>query len=275
MIDRPDFDRRLLLRVALALGLGAGTSAWGSERPRLAVFGATARSGRVIVRQALDAGFEVTGLARSPQKLAIEHPRLKLVKGDARDVESLTRALDGDEVVICMIGYPTPKDPMQEVGEVDLYTVMARNLIAAMRARGNQRLIMASSTGVEKSVGRDAPAPASSNPTDMWRFNARYLYADMADMERLLLDSGLETIILRPGFMVEEPARNNLKVSTAGETPPARVITYEDFAAFVLAQVTSDEFVGRPVGVFSDVVMDPAAELKKYQESLRRQKTGP
>jgi nucleoside-diphosphate-sugar epimerase len=267
-------SRRLLLRVATALGLTAGTSSWGAGRPRLAVFGATARSGRVIIRQALDAGFDVTGLARSPQKLDIRHPRLKLVKGDARDVDSLARALDGDEVVICMIGYPTPKDPMQEVGPVDLYTVMARNLIAAMQERGNTRLIMASSTGVEKSVGRDATAPASSNPTDMWRFNARYLYADMADMETMLLASGLETIILRPGFMVQEPARNDLKVSTEGETPPARVITYEDFAAFVLAQVDSDEFVGRPVGVYSDVVMDPAAELKKYQESLRKQNTG-
>jgi len=267
-------DRRLLLRVAAALGISAGTPAWTAERPRLAVLGATARSGRVIIRQALEAGHAVTGLARSPQKLDIEHPRLKLVQGDARDADSLARALDGDETVICMIGYPTPKDPMQEVGPVDLYTVMARNLIAAMRARGNTRLIVASSTGVETSVGRDATAPASPNPTDTWRFNARYLYADMADMETMLLDSGLDTIILRPGFMVQQPARPNLEFSTEGETPPARVITYEDFAAFVLAQVNSDEFVGRPVGVYSDVIMDPAAELKKYQESLRQKKTG-
>jgi len=274
MTDRPIVDRRLLLRVAFALALGAGTASRATERRRLAVFGATARSGRVIIRQALAAGHEVTGLARSPQKLDIAHPKLKLVKGDARDADSLARALAGDEVVICMIGYPTPKDPMQEVGPVDLYTVMARNLITAMQARGNTRLIMASSTGVETSVGRDVTAPASRNPTDQWRFNARYLYADMADMETILLDSGLETIILRPGFMVEEPARNNLKVSTEGNTPPARVITYEDFAAFVLAQIDSDEFVGRPAGVYSDVIMDPAAELKKYQDSLRKKNTG-
>lgn len=267
-------NRRLLLRIATAVGLTAGTTGWTAERQRLAVFGATARSGRVIIRQALAAGHEVTGLARSPQKLDIEHPRLKLVKGDARDADSLARALDGDEVVICMIGYPTPKDPMQEVGDVDLYTVMARNLLTVMQSRGNTRLIMASSTGVETSVGRDVSAPASQNPTDKWRFNARYLYADMADMETMLLDSGLESIILRPGFMVEEPARNNLLISTDGDTPPARVITYEDFAAFVLAQVDSDEFVGRPVGVYSDVVMDPAAELKKYQEALRRKNMG-
>ena len=34
--------------------------------PKIAVIGATARSGRVIIQQALDAGYEVTGLARTP-----------------------------------------------------------------------------------------------------------------------------------------------------------------------------------------------------------------
>ncbi len=194
-----------------------------------------------------------------------------MVKGDVRDVDSLAAALKDIDVVICMIGFPTPKDPMQEVGEVDLYTVMAANLRTAMLLNGNRRLIMASSTGVETRVGRDATAPASNNPSDAWRFNARYLYADMADMEEMLLASPFETVLLRPGFMVEEPARNDLKLSTSGDTPPARVITYEDFAQFTLAQVDGDEYVGKAVSIYSDVVMDPMAELKKYQEKLRLQ----
>ena len=47
---------------------------------RIAVIGATARSGRVIIAQALDAGYEVVGLARTPSKLGVEHPNLTLVK---------------------------------------------------------------------------------------------------------------------------------------------------------------------------------------------------
>ncbi|MDJ0926514.1 MAG: NAD(P)H-binding protein [Gammaproteobacteria bacterium] len=266
-------QRRELIAAGIGLLTLRNTSA--ANQPPLAVFGATARSGRVIIAQALERGYDITGLARSPHKLDIDHPRLQLVKGDIRDVASLEAALDGDEVVICMIGYPTPKDPTQEIGEVDLYTVMARNLITAMTNQGNRRLIIASSTGVETRVGRDAAAPASANPTDMWRFNARYLYADMADMEEMLLGSSLDTVILRPGFMVEEPARNDLKFSTSGDTPPARVVTYEDFADFVLAQVDSNEFVGRPVSIYSDMIMDPAAELKKFQEKMRQQSQQP
>lgn len=245
----------------------AGDGATGS----IAVIGATARSGRVIIAQALDAGYEVTGLARSPQKLQVEHERLTLVKGDVRDQATLEAALSGSEVVICMVGAPAPKDPTQPIGEVDLYTVMAGNLIAAMKKKGNARLIMASSTGVEHRVDPAATAPEGEGMADMWRFNARYLYDDMARMEQMIVDSGLEYVLLRPGFMVEEPARDDLRFSTDGTTPKQRTITYEDFAAFTLAQVDGDEFLHRAIGIYSDTIMDPAAEVRKFQEKLRQQ----
>lgn len=237
---------------------------------RITVVGATARSGRVIIAQALEAGYEVIGLARSPQKLGIEHERLTLVKGDVRDQATLEAAMIGVEAVICMVGYPTPKDPTQDIGEVDLYTVMAGNLIAAMKNKGNRRLIMASSTGVEHRVDPSATQPEGESMSDLWRFNARHLYGDMADMERMIAASGLEYVLLRPGFMVEEPARHDLQFSTDGTTPKQRTITYEDFAAFTLAQVTSDDFLNQAVGIYSDTIMDPVAEMKKFQEKMRQ-----
>lgn len=241
---------------------------------QIAVIGATARSGRIIIAQALDAGYTVTGLARSPQKLGVTHPNLTLVKGDVRDIETLKAALTGDEVVICMVGKSTPSDPTQPIGKVDLYTVMGKNLIAAMQAKGNRRLIMASSTGVEHRVDPDATEPASQEMSDLWRFNARYLYGDMADMETLIERSGLEYVLLRPGFMVEEPARNDLQLATDGSTPKQRTITYEDFAAFTLAQVESDTYLNQAVGIYSNQIMDPAAEIRKFQEKMRRQNAG-
>ncbi|MBT8444900.1 MAG: NAD(P)H-binding protein, partial [Gammaproteobacteria bacterium] len=246
----------VLLGALLLAVVSTAVSAEDGAAGRIAVIGATARSGRVIIAQALEAGYEVVGLARSPHKLKIEHDRLKMFKGDVRDRASLAAALTGDEAVICMVGYPTPKDPTQQIGEVDLYTVMAGNLITAMQTKGNRRLIMASSTGVEHRVDPDAMQPEGESMSDLWRFNARHLYGDMADMEAMIADSGLEYVILRPGFMVEEPARHDLQFSTDGTTPKQRTITYADFAAFTLAQVTSDQFVGKAVGIYSDTVMD-------------------
>jgi len=106
--------------------------------------------------------------------------------------------------------------------------------------------------------------------SDGWRFNARYLYHDMAEMERMVEESGLEFVILRPGFMVDEPARGDLKFATEGATPKQRTITYADFASFTLAQVAGDDYLGQAVGIYSDIIMDPAAEMKKFQERMRK-----
>jgi hypothetical protein len=76
--------------------------------------------------------------------------------------------------------------------------------------------------------------------------------------------------LLRPGFMVEDPARHDLQFTINGGTPKQRTITYEDFAAFTLAQVDSDEYLGQAVGIYSDQVMDPAAEVRKYLEKMRK-----
>ena len=277
---RQDFVAALVMPILLAFTLAACSAPESGQADivaaaapkKLTVIGATARSGRVIIAQALAAGYEVTGLARSPEKFGYEHKNLTLVKGDVRDVESLKAALSGDEVVICMVGKNTPTDPTQEIGPVDLYTAMGANLLEAMAAKGNQRLIIASSTGVEHRVPREATAPEGKSMSDAWRFNARFLYNDMADMETQVRNSSLEYIILRPGFMVEDPARNDLQFSIDGGTPKQRTITYEDFSAFILAQVDSDEYLGKAVGMYSDEIMDPAKEVKKFLEKMRLQK---
>ena len=239
------------------------------EKPVIALFGATARSGRVIIRQGLERGYTIKGFARTPSKLGIEHENLTLFKGDIYDRASIDPVLEGDEVVVSMIGFNTPADPTVEIGPVDIYTVMGENLISAMKAKGNTRLIMASSTGVEHRVDVDSAEPPPEDMTNRWRWIARYLYNDMYEMESMIEASGLDYLLLRPGFMVEEPARNDMRFNTTGNTPGARVITYEDFAAFILDQLEGGEYWNSAIGLYSDTVMDPAAELEKY---LARQK---
>ena len=57
---------------------------------KLAIFGATGRTGKPLVRQALETGHEVVVLVRTPSKMPLQHDRLTVVQGDsmkASDVE--------------------------------------------------------------------------------------------------------------------------------------------------------------------------------------------
>ncbi len=275
--------RRSFVKGTLALS-ALGTAPWrllaagNGEKPVIALFGATARSGREIIRQGLQQGYTIKGFARTPSKLGVEHENLTLFKGDIYERDTIDPVLEGHEVVVSMIGVPAPEDPAAEIGPVDIYTVMGEHLISAMKQKGNTRLIMASSTGVEHRVDVDSPRPPPGDLSERWRWLARYLYDDMWKMEEMIANSGLDFMLLRPGFMVEEPARHDMKFNTTGDTPGARVITYEDFAAFILDNLDGGDYWNMALGMYSDTIMDPAAEIEKYlaeqkarQEAERQQ----
>jgi uncharacterized protein YbjT (DUF2867 family) len=215
----------------------------------IVVIGATARSSTEIIWQALAQGYRVTAIARDPTRVELRNERLRVVAGDVYDRASIEAALDGDEVVISMIG---PRvDPMQEVQSMDLFTRGTANIIEAMKRKGNRRLLVASSLGVEATYPTERPAPG--NLAAMWLWNSRRLYADMQAMEEIVRRSGLDYVILRPAFMVEEAARQDLRVAVEAPSPKGRMITYADFGAFVLDQVpAASRYLGKTVGLYSE-----------------------
>ena len=221
-----------------------------SAPKKLVVIGATARSSQEIIWQALAAGYQVTGVARNPAQVELRHERLRMLQGDVYDANSIAAALDGDEVVVSMVG---PRvDPTKEVASMDLFTRGTANIIAAMKKKGNKRLLVASSLGVENLSKIPKDKPPATDPSVMWLWNSRLLYADMKAMEDLARASGLEYVIFRPGFIIEQPARHDLKFSVDQESPKGRMVTYADFAEFVLEQAESHKYLGRTVGIYSD-----------------------
>ena len=49
---------------------------------KVLVIGATGGTGRCVVERALQSGHEVTAFARTPQKLTMQHERLRVAQGD-------------------------------------------------------------------------------------------------------------------------------------------------------------------------------------------------
>ena len=67
---------------------------------KILVIGASQGTGALSVKAALDKGHEVTAFARSPQKLALDHPRLTKRVGDFHDPASVEAAVPGHDAVI-------------------------------------------------------------------------------------------------------------------------------------------------------------------------------
>jgi len=110
------------------------------------VFGATGRTGKLVVQEALARGHQITAFARNPQALESARPNLLIVQGDILDSGSVARAVAGQAAVLCALGAPAHR-PGTAVSEG------TRNIVAAMKSSGVRRLVCLSAAGV---VGDDA-----------------------------------------------------------------------------------------------------------------------
>lgn len=103
---------------------------------RLAVFGASGRTGKLIVDQALAAGDEVVAFVRDAAKLRLRHARLQVVQGDLADRGVVERVVQGADAVICALSPKIFNGPK----ELPL-TRGTRNILGAMQEHGVRRLV--------------------------------------------------------------------------------------------------------------------------------------
>ena len=244
---------------------------------KIVIIGATARTANYMIPQALWRGHEVVAFARRPQRVRHKpHPRLTIVKGDVYDQASIEAALSGNgkEVVISVYG---PRvDPTVEIPETERMASGTTNIINAMKAKGNRRLFVTTSTAMQEVVKRgykaDTPKPEGiSGASGLWFYNLRGPYNDMLKMEGIVKESGLDFIIFRPAQLMEEPPRGNLLLTVNTETPNRRIIMYPDFAAIILDQLASDKHLGDTIGVYSETTMDQVENVD-FESAVKKLK---
>ncbi len=105
----------------------------------LLVLGATGRTGRLVVEQALAAGHTVTALVRSPQKLTTSNSNLRVVTGDVTDTSALAGAMERADAVISTLG-----------GKGSVIADSTQAIVAAAREARVSRIVVLSSWVVER-----------------------------------------------------------------------------------------------------------------------------
>jgi uncharacterized protein YbjT (DUF2867 family) len=198
---------------------------------KVLVMGATGMTGQHAVRMLLARGDEVTAFARIPSAIAPQ-PKLRVVQGEARDLGSLERAAASQDAVLSAFGpRALKKDDVQEG--------FMRNLIAAMKKAGVRRLVNLSAWGAGDSYER-APLMMKLLRNTL----LRNVYDDKERGETLLLASGLDFVNVRPGRLMNSPARGGVKAALEGKGLDPK-LTREDLAAFMVSQLASDAWVGK------------------------------
>ncbi len=108
---------------------------------KVAVLGATGRTGRALVRELLRRRHDVAVLVRDPAKLGDVAGDVRVVTGDSRDEAALASLVAGTDAVISALG-PTAK-------EATLHRDTATALVRVMRQAGVSRFVGVSGAGID------------------------------------------------------------------------------------------------------------------------------
>jgi putative NADH-flavin reductase len=192
------------------------------------IIGASKGIGLETTRQALAAGHHVRALARSAATIALEHPQLEKIPGDALDRETVEAALAGTSVVIQALGI-RPGDMFRPV---QLFSAATRVLLPAMQARGVRRLIAVTGFGAG-----DSAAAIHFLQRIPFKLVFGHAYADKGEQERLIKASGLEWTIARPGVLTGGAKTGRYKVLSEPAQWRNGVISRADVAAFLVRQI--------------------------------------
>lgn len=199
----------------------------------LTLFGASGRTGQLLLRMAIDYGYHVTAFTRSPDKIKFTHTRLTVFQGDVLNYTDVLMATSHADVVLCTLGIDvnTRSTTLSDA---------TMNIIEAMKENKCKRLIIQSSLGV---------AESSRYIGGFFRWFIlpvflRYIFIDKALQEQYVKESGLEWIIVRPAGLTSKREKRNYHVSINKKIPRLfPKISRADVSRFMLQQIVSDEYL--------------------------------
>lgn len=200
---------------------------------RLLVFGASGRTGREVVRQAVARAFDVTAFVRQPDKLGNVPVSVSTASGNVEDADAVSAAVQGHNAVVSALGVGTP---LQHDADV---IAGIQNIVRAMEAHGVRRLIYVSFIGVRDSrhaVGfllrYVAPIPL------------RHEISDHEIKESLVRKSGLDWTIVRPPKLTTGPRTGRYRVGeNITSIAPIPLLSRADLADFILRELEQPRFI--------------------------------
>jgi putative NADH-flavin reductase len=208
---------------------------------KIAIFGASGATGRLLTERSLSAGYSATALVRSPSAFPFRD-RVCVVEGSAFDLFAVSRTVKGADVVLSALGAHSP------IRNENVLPRAVPLIVQAMEEAGIRRIIALGSAGALSDSLAKQPA---------WRrwFVQKIVYTlflkwpvhEQIVQYITLSQSGLDWTMVMPALLTNGSARGVYRID--GEALPAngRQIARADVANFMMQQVTSPQWVRRGV----------------------------
>ena len=218
---------------------------------KLTIFAATGGIGRQALEQAVAAGHDVTAVVRNPKTLT---GKVRSVTADlaAPDLAALKSAVEGADAVLSGLG-------PRRMSEAGIASRGTRAIVLAMKATGARRIVVVSAAPISTVASPGRPNPPKQDPGEgffmrnllgpMIKTILRKHYADLALMEDILRDSGLDWTVVRPPRLTNKPLTGKYRTANGQNLRRGLVISRADVAHLMLRVLEQPETIKQEIGI--------------------------
>lgn len=203
----------------------------------VALFGATGKTGSILLPKLISGGYSVRVLVRNPAKLNYSNNQLIVNQGDVLNEKDVFGVLEKSDAVINVIGHVKGCPP-------DLQTVASRHILNGMQKFGITRLINLTGGGVN--VEGDKP----KLPDKLIMFIMKNLVGkamrdrltDGDNHVKLISQSKLEWTIVRAPVLLPGKAKEKTRIGMVGHIPGFS-LTFEDLTDQIMKILKDKSFI--------------------------------
>lgn len=204
------------------------------KNTKVLVFGASGKTGRIIVKKLLKEGYPVRAFVRNLRKVSdISHPGFTVSQGDVRNAKSVEDAVKDCDMVVSALGNLKIFKNTDISDGVD-------NIIAAMKLHEKSRLLFMSSLGVGDSKGQ---LGLIYNLIYLPTF-LRNVFRDKERQEKLIHESGLAWTIIRPAGFIPLPLPFRYRTCVMPSRPRILpIMSRYHTADFIVTEVRNNQYI--------------------------------
>lgn len=200
---------------------------------KIAVIGGTGKSGKYLVKQLIEQGFQIKILLRNPDNFQFKNTLAETVIGNVADYESVYSLLKDCQAVISTLGMGIP------ASEPTIFCQASQNVIQAMNSLNINRYIV--TTGLNVDTPLDKKSPKVVFATDWMKKNFSISTANKQSEYELLRVSTIDWTLVRLPLIELTDERFEINVSL--EDCLGDKISAIDLAHFLISQLFDRTFV--------------------------------
>jgi uncharacterized protein YbjT (DUF2867 family) len=218
----------------------------GGTAMKILILGATGRTGKLVIEEAMKQGHEPVAVARDPSKLA--GMGATVVSGTPYEPETIRSAMPGCEAVITTLNVSRNSDfPWAALrAPTDLISKSAANAVEAMKEHGVRRIVALGALG----AGSSRAAMPGLMRFVIDHSNLRPAFEDHGRQEALLTGSGMDFTVARAPMLTNDETDRGIAVKREGDDGKLRPkLGRRSAARFFVEIIEKKLYLGEVIGI--------------------------